>query len=552
MHKMAFAWAIAGSACDAAQTPATAHEQAPQPGATAPLAAAPAKLAPPPKPPAESPTSAENYVGKHVLVAASAPLRVGVGPDAYAVRRVLPSDGTSGARAFEVVGHRDGLLEVIPATAEHRCDVGLEALELAQPRFFVALVELQPVLARQTVVHHEDGTSITLRPGLPVEQPGNAGLVVASGAQLHAAIDPLDVATAYVPALAPRPTTATLRLVGAPTLRYGTHTAAADATWFGDARGPLAISRQADGDDALVEVVHGCATVRARVPGSAVGESGGSIIGPPSPPSRAAGSLLAEAVYFISAGAALSWPDGTTAGRSAVALELVASATRAKKGRRCFTRGERDEAVAPFELCVASKDATKLDPLGMSTSTIAALLDASAGLGGAGSLGALDTPMGVGGLIGADAGLGGGGGLGDGGGLSGLGGLGSRGGGAGATGLGSLGGLGSGGGIGTTAPAVSLAQRDLEVEGALEQAEVSRAIIRRAATLKYCAAREEPVPTGTVSASLEVGPDGTVTDVTLRGVEVVHDCVAQTLRRVVLPTASSATTVKVDLVFTAP
>lgn len=523
---------VTSSGCSDPPTPtaAAAPAVASAPAASEADPANPVVVAPPPREAVESPSTPEQFVGKHVLVAAGTPLRVAAKPDATAL--VLEAkDGRLGARAFAVVGHEAGMLKLERAQLEARCDDGLPELDDVAPALFVEPERVVPVLAREAVVRSPDGTSVRLRPGVAIEQSGPNGIVDAGGIRLEVAIDPLDVGTAFTPAMAPPPTEAPHRIHREAQLRYGSKVVDVDVPWFADMRGTLALSKRTDGDDVIVEVLHACATVQARVDPTAVdpGVHASRRTAMHSAMSPGVLGMLSMPQYVVAADVPLVWADGTPAGK--LPREQRFDEARHRKAGRtlaCFMHAQASDRIAPFELCVKPRQAKREDPYSMLGALGGGAFASELGSGlDSGAFGVLEGPgvADFGGLGDADAlGLG-------------MSGRGAGGGGGGAIDL---------GGLRATAT-TRVAFSGVSTRGSLTAKTVKSELDSLAPGIRYCAESATPVATGKLSVSLRVGKDGVVRAATASGVAVIEDCVRRTLEGLSLPTASDETEVELTV-----
>ena len=323
----------------------------------------PAAAPPKEREPVERPQTPEQFVGKHVLVAAGTPLFVAAKAGAATVKLRMPEGGRAGARAFAVVRHENGFLKLTRAQPDARCDDGLPELDAFDPTLFVEPAHVAAVLARETTAQFPDGTSVGLRPGAAVEQEGPNGLVDAGGVRLSVAIDPRDVGTAFTPTMAKPPTEAPARIAAGSKLRYGDgKELVVGEALFTDMRGGFVVSKTDDGADVLVEVLNGCVTVRARTDAASLGETyamarHAGVLG-------MMGSSGFAAEYIVAAGAPVSWSDGTPAGKLAAEQRFpLGKRGKSKKGKSCFAFAETDARIEPVEICVAAKHVKKHDPM---------------------------------------------------------------------------------------------------------------------------------------------------------------------------------------------
>lgn len=526
---------VASSSNTTASSPASASGTTPE--------ASPTIVAPPPPEAVESPRTPEQFVGKHVLVAAGTSLRVAAKPDATALVLEAP-DGRLGARAFAVVGHEAGMLKLERAKPEARCDDGLPELDEVAPALFVEPERVVPVLAREAVVRSPDGTSVRLRPGVAVEQTGPNGIVDAGGIRLELALDPLDVGTAFTPAMAPVPGEAPHRIHDDVGLRYGGKVVTSDQAWFGDGRGVFVLSKRTEGEDAMVEVVNACVTVQARVDPTTVDAQDPDGLDRRRSAARAAAmsagmlGMLGMVSYRVGADVPLSWADGTPAGK--LAREALFPEGRHRKAGRtlaCFGYAADSDRIAPFELCVKTKHAKREDPFGafgpgamsmsmlgssglgsFDSSALAMLDDAAASSAGVGSLGSLGLGEGGGGGMGTIGDLGGGGG---GGALSSL--------------------------AGKADPTTRVTFVGVTTTGGLAAKAVRSELEGLAAGIRYCAESTSPTTTGKLSVAINVRSDGAIGSVEASGADAIEDCVSRTFEGLSLPSASDATSVRFTL-----
>lgn len=539
---LAFVGALAGCGAPDAPAPIEAAPAPTEPAITEPSAPPPPKE----RDPVESPTTPEAFVGKHVLVEIGTPLLVAAKPDAARIVMRKRNEHDVRARAFEVVDHENGFLALVRAKPESRCDDGLPELDAYDPKLFVAPEQVGRVLAREATASFPDGTSVSLRPGVFV---GDGGLD-AGGLAIAFAVDSRDVGTAFTPTMAARPEAIASRVARDQRLRYGEHELVVGSALFGDDRGALALSETADGADSIVEVLNGCATVRARTKPGDVAEpaSPRSILGHAA---LSAGILGGSGASIVVAGAPVTWADGTPAGKLPAeqhfALGTEAKARKGLKGKKCFRVDEPDARVEPFEICVPRKHVTTYDPFGSMASLGAFGTIRGEEFGMIGMLDSSGEP--IAGLLGSGGLEGGLGGIDS---ASGIGGLGSRGFGSGGGGSAEgFGGLGSSGGSADVdvpkAADVRMRSGSVFVDGALEASTVKAKIATSRAGVEYCAESQSPVATGTLSVTLVVGADGEPSAVNVSGIPAIDDCVQRSIERWKLAKSDGTTTATFEI-----
>jgi hypothetical protein len=431
------------------------------------------------------------------------------------------------------------LLALVRAKPESRSDDGLPELDPYEPKFFVAPEQVARVLAREAAAAFPDGTSVSLRPGVHVR---DAAIVDAGGVAIPFAVDPRDVGTAFTPTMATRPEDLPERIAMGTRLRWAEHELVVDEALFADSRGVLVLSRKSDSDTELVEVLNGCATLRARVGDVSVEDRRTALAR-----ARTAGLLGSSALggeSIVAAAAPFTWADGTSGGKIG-AEQRFPSYTGAKprKGKKCFHVDTPESRVEAFDVCFASKHVTTHDPFASLT-----------GIGGLGLSGEYHSALEgeIGGLYGSAIGDIGSAGLGSAGGDIGSLGIGGGGGGSGSIGgLGSADGFGSRGGTADVAvpetPDVRMTTGSIFVDGALEPSTVKAKVATSRSGVEYCAESASPVATGTLSVTFTVGANGKPSAVNVSGLPAIDDCVQRSIERWKLAKTDGTTTVSFEI-----
>lgn len=453
-------------------------------------------------------TSAEEMIGKHVLVAAGTELALGPEPGAPTLKLRAADDDDPFAYAFEVITAHDGVLVLAPAQPEARCDPGLRGLDVDAPRFHLPATAVAPVLARESETRFDDGTWVRVRAGAAIVLDGPQGIVDTGGLRLHAKIDPLDVGNAFAPAVADAPESTPDSLVRGATIRYGTHRLADPGERLHrDALGrPYVLARSRAGDDELVDLVAGCASVRARVELAALGDD--DDLAPPRPSTMSSlyASPLSE-TWTVPAGVSASWRNGVPAGKLVVEQHWT-SAPKIRKRMRCFATGDTSSSFEPVELCFAAKDVEHVDPGG--TFGLLAMPSTSA----TGLFAELDP---------APSSL-----------FEELADTGSSAGGIGGVGIGSGEGLGYGGGgigelhgLGSTkkGPLVEVRVGSFTSAGVRDAKAIRKSVATKARALKRCAEGIDPPVMGALQLSFEIADDGSIADVSVAGITDIVECV---------------------------
>lgn len=545
----------------------------------------PPLLEPKGPPPLPRPTDPAAFVGQHVVVADGATLYLGPEADAATVTLRLPPAAGERAptpvQAMTVLGHEGGRLKVKPAGAADRCTSDLPALASVDVALWVEPAALSRVLGRAIEASFPDGTSVKLRPGTPVGEPGERVEVSAHALRLAVPIDEGDVSTLYAavePIVIPssagdgadgaRPTPLA---PGAPLTYAGGDPVLPESALLG---GGVVLGRRTDGNRTFVRVASQCAEVEALAdpdrlvpvePGAEEPAEGDPVVqvgryamkGPGGDPRLA--RIGAGPRWRVDAGKALTWPSGTAAGTTTASLELSEQPT-AKGDRQCFAVPLSEAAQAEGEklpLCVAAGDVTEIaDPFTIAAS--AGLLGALSASGG-GAFGpspfgsAFDSGLGdediYGGLMGAEIGESfGAGGLG----LSGSG-RGGGGTGEGTIGLGTLGhggggggggsGYGSGSGLGSGSAKTTKAAVGTVTASGLDAKEAARVIARSRNQLRYCYEKQlltDPALGGRLTLSLTIDA-GAVSSASASGdmPEAMRLCVERSAKRWKVPGSGS-------------
>lgn len=458
------------------------------------------------------------FVGKHVLLTAGSELRVAPHDDAPRLRLRSAAAGGTVARAFEVMASAGELLQVRPARAEHRCDDGLAALDPIEPRFWVGIDAVADVLAREQSLQHDDGTSVRLRVGLPVLATGDAGAVDLMGSRLAIAIDPRDVGNAFEPAVAAAPPAHDGWLAPDAEIRVGRERIGAAAFHVDDGGAPIVLARTLHGERAHVDLVGPCVSARVEVEVEALRERPSSTAMP------VLGGLVADVRSSMRSGTAVTWADGTAAGKLLADVEVGGRGRRAKRST-CLRLAPDDRVLEPFELCAATREIQVIEPLSMilggslsaelEAELLASLTDGGSSVSGVlGRAGDVDLGGEVyGGLGGAIGSAGGGGSL-------------------------HAGGIGDFGGGAAMEPSARLDPPRSVVEleslssSGVRDMTATRASIRgRLAGLRRCAEAHSPASRGEITLSFTITDQGRVTKLGVSGVAELEDCVRAEVER---------------------
>jgi len=254
--------------------------------------------------------------------------------------------------ALRIVGESGGwaTVETLGGDDDAHCPDPRLALDAFRLRLHVPVRSLVPVTAREVTQSFDDGTSVRIARGVPLENLGRGDLHRARLGELSTVVRlaARDVGTRYLPSAAPEAATPTGLLAidalraGVPILGSTGHVQSSEG------RGDVAVfAREAHGSELLVELRPRCAALRVRVPPHVVSDSIGS----------AAATALAPSAAppFVEPGAHIFWPDGRDAGtitRRVSAGEEV----EAEGELRCFARALHPSEPTDIVLCFRRTD----------------------------------------------------------------------------------------------------------------------------------------------------------------------------------------------------
>lgn len=272
--------------------------------------------------------------------------------------------GRTALAPFRVLWERDGwvALETLGAPSDPHCATSPPALASMRLKLFVPSAALVPVTTREVDQSFQDGTSIHLGRGVPLEPLGNQNLFRARFGSLTTVVRlaPGEVGTRYLPST-PAPPLGRAMMLSGEALEAGVPTIAESGRVHSDHANamPAEVIDMQGGSESRVEIRPRCGRLVVRVPFHAVGPPAGLLFG--------ALGRDTTGDTFLEAGTPLFWGDGREAGRTSERLFLRREIAGAE-GRRCFTHALRfvpPEAAAPdpsafITLCVAARDV--IDP----------------------------------------------------------------------------------------------------------------------------------------------------------------------------------------------
>ena len=225
------------------------------------------------------------------------------------------AEDAAGGVVLRVRAASAGWVEVTnPAEAKGHCGRALDEIEPFELHFFVPAAALVPVVARPYRAAYPDGTSIELRPGLPLGPPDAAGRFPAlrPEARLELALPTDAVARGYAgpaPAFAPAapvPDDAPV-LIGGARLTVGPHAVVP--------RAAMAVRATPRGAGTLVELADDCSKMTALAAPADVGMYGMGAEGG-APGYAIGGGVTDHDTRYLYPGTALFWADGTPAGQA--------------------------------------------------------------------------------------------------------------------------------------------------------------------------------------------------------------------------------------------
>lgn len=288
----------------------------------------------------------------YAVVWAGAPFHVAPDANAATVPLMPPSRAREPwARdtfiAFRVVGEAGGwtTVETLGGDGEAHCTAERPFLSPFHLRLHVPSRSLVPVTVREVTQTFDDGTSVRLARGVPLESVDRRQLYRARLGQLSTVVrlDRRDVGTRYLPSDLPRAAPVQGRLsmdalrAGAPILG---RTGRVHST---ETSGDVAVhARERRGGEEIVELRPRCARLSVRVPAHVVSEPMGAIGGIVPGPS--------DAPPYVEPGTRIFWRDGRDAGiitRRVTAGDEVGAAG----DLRCFARALHRDAEPSVVLC---------------------------------------------------------------------------------------------------------------------------------------------------------------------------------------------------------
>ncbi len=292
-------------------------------------------------PPAVEVVSAEVAApSPYVLVRAAAKLHVAPDASAPALAAYAVPTPASGRPEFvdvyRLLGERDGWLELesVPeSTYRAHCNGNLDALHGLRLRLFAPVADRVLVTTREVRAAYDDGTAVSLAPGMPLWPEGQPGLYSTMHGSLTLAVHvPADaVGTAYEPgAQWPEPESPRRMLAQAAVrdgaLRFGRSAVAQPAGLFSVV---LVTEEKPLGDAVLATVPRGCLKLEVRVKPEEVQDYVvGGLLG------RTDDSLEPP---YARAKSRLFWDSGAPAGEATQDFGLGREVVPAP-GRRCFEK----------------------------------------------------------------------------------------------------------------------------------------------------------------------------------------------------------------------
>ncbi|HWB75549.1 MAG TPA: AgmX/PglI C-terminal domain-containing protein [Nannocystaceae bacterium] len=354
-------------ACDADPPPSSASVP------VEPVAAPPASAPIDPPPPA-APSLRPHGVA---IVRSGATLRAGTSADAPTVR---VADASANGFVVAAVGLQDGMVIVESAEVPHVvCARTLWGVSDFRLRWFVAPEDLASLTTRRVRVEYDDGTAVTLAPGVPLVADGDAWQADALGVKLRVAVPADAIDRFYERSDEPLPTPGVKLDPGlhkdGDALQYDHGRALPEdqleRSWDFEQTSISAWDlRERDGRR-LVDVRSACAALTVVVSADRIA----------TPSKRDAATALAEAsmlgalltasdegspaLWRVAVGVDVRWRDGSVAGLVTREHDFRTAPT-VIDGRKCFAIAPTD---ATIELCFAARDvqeipAVEAPPLG--------------------------------------------------------------------------------------------------------------------------------------------------------------------------------------------
>ena len=355
---------------DAAQAEVVRPEAPPAKSAAAALELADAVVA-------FTPTTPADYVGKHVLVAHGATLRVAPNASASAavvhlaaVESEIAGRAMPLALTMEVVGADGEYLAVRSALERNRCTGAMPQLADFDIKLWVKPAALAPVLAVRTELRGAGGDSAELWPGVPVQSDGGDAVADVGGLTINAPLAVSKISSAFEPEPPPTLPGEIVALQSGPTV-----------TWSGVALDESVLARVERGGQvaAVVEDSSGarpatvwtrCARLTGKVAGSRSTHPPAPDAGEPHFPPLVPIVAVAGDAWELVGSSTVFAQDGTKLGVT-TATTRFSVPPREHKGRSCFAvklAGPRAQGSAPetsnLELCFESSAVTaRPDPL---------------------------------------------------------------------------------------------------------------------------------------------------------------------------------------------
>ena len=247
--------------------------------------------------------------------------------------------------SVRVVEQRGDFITIETAGDPARCSARRQAAApgALQLRLHVPAGALAQVTTREITQRFEDGTELTLRRGVPVEQLGRDLLyrVQPGSVSFVVRLNPSDVGTRFLPSEEPEPIGLSRGSLSAEHLRAGTPSLGGTGAVHSTAGTAIAVwAAEPRAASSLVQLRPACAELTVLVPQDAVGPPIEMSPPEPSPPPRAPYAL---------ADTTATWRGGAPAG--VVVSPLNLGEERAEDGgARCFLH-RLSESATPLELC---------------------------------------------------------------------------------------------------------------------------------------------------------------------------------------------------------
>ena len=255
--------------------------------------------------------------------------------------------------ALRVISERAGwtTLETLGVDQGAHCAPARPALRPLRLRVHVTSRALVRVTVRDIDQPFQDGTSVALSRGVPLEPLGRGGLYRARLGSMSTVVrlEPSAVGTRYLPSEPDGASASAVGTLSDGALRAGIPIVGQTGRIHSSAHRPIPIwAVEPRGSESVVELRTRCSRLRARVPAHLVGD-GWSSSDAVTPTAPAAGPPS------VRAGAPMFWEDGAEAGVVTEPLGL-SDEVEGRGATRCFRRLTHTDSTNPITLCFRAED----------------------------------------------------------------------------------------------------------------------------------------------------------------------------------------------------